>query len=297
MALGLPRKLTREKEKSLQENLFDFAQWDLKTIKKLQELLLDYETTPRSKAITQSMIKFEDMYKPLRSGPYSVDAFGILKGKNEERLGRRMRAYLYKKDLIKSVDGTGGKRLILTTRAHKIFYQEYPLARLRKEKWDGTWSIVVYDFPEELRSTRNYLRQKLKNLGFGIPQESIMVSPLPLSEPIKDLIDGERIEKYAWVLTAKRVLGIDNVDVAGQAWSLPLFNDLYAKLVEILPKIKQSKKRGLLDQWKKYFLAVDSADPYLPFELLPEDWQGERCKNEFAKLGLTSLMKSIFSIL
>jgi len=280
-----------------QEKLHEFAKWDVKTIQQFQRLLLNYEQTPRSKALTQSMIKFEGMYKPLTKNPFSVDLFGTLDGINEEREGRRMKAYMYSKDLIKSVDESGGKKLVLTTRAHKIFYRDYPLAYLRSQKWDGTWTIVVYDFPEQLRGTRNYLREKLKSLGFGIPQESIMVSPLPLSQPIKELVDGENVENYAWVLNAKRVLGLSNAEVAAQAWSLDLFNDLYTKLVEILPQVKKSRKRGLLEDWRKCFLSVDSADPYLPFELLPKNWQGENCKKEFAKLGLRGLLKSIFSLL
>lgn len=287
-----PNKLPDQKTN---QSLFEFAQWDLKTIDLLSKMLVDYESTPLSKCLVQSMIKFEDMYQDIKPGPFHVSLFEDLEGLNDERRGRRARLYLAKKDLVKSIDEGNGRKLVLTTRAHKVFYEEYPLAQLRKNKWDGEWVVVVYDFPEEMRVARNFIRNKLIDLGFGIPQESILISPLSLSEPVKELVDGEGMEKYVWVLTARRVLGLPNESVATQAWSLDRLNDLYSKLLQILPTIKKTKKKNLFSEWKKFFLAVDAADPYLPFELLPEDWQGEICKKEFAKLGFSGLLKSIFS--
>lgn len=297
MVIDTDKTANKTPDQKTNQSLFDFAKWDIKTIDLLSKMLVDYESAPLSKSLIQNMIRFEDMYQDISPGPFHVSSFEDLEGKNDERRGRRARLYLAKKDLVKSVGDGNGKRLILTTRAHKVFYEEYPLAQLRKNKWNGEWVIVVYDFPEEMRVARNFIRNKLIDLGFGIPQESILISPLPLSEPVKKLVDGEGMEKYVWVLTAQRVLGLPNEAVATQAWSLDRLDDLYSKLLQILPSIKKTKKKNLFSEWKKYFLAVDAADPYLPIELLPEDWRGEICKKEFARLGFSGLLKSIFSSL
>lgn len=97
----------------------------------------DYEVLPSHRKALSGMIKFEEMYQPIRRGPYYVDVFGTLGAKNEERKGRRAQILLNKRDLIQTFDEAHGKRIVVTSRGHKIFYEDYPLAKLRKERWDG----------------------------------------------------------------------------------------------------------------------------------------------------------------
>jgi len=276
--------------------LVEFANWDVKTAILFKHRLLDYENTPSSKLLLSSMIKFEDMYRPLKRGPFHFEMFDVLDDVNGERAAKQAGIYLYRKDLIKVKGERGNKSLALTTRAHKIFYKEYPLAQLRVQKWDGFWTIVAYDLPNTKRGDRDYLRKKLRDLGFGMPQESLYICPLPLADALRQLVEGEQLEGYVWVLRAETVLGLSNEEVAKRAWNLGQLNDLYARLLEILPKVKKSGNRDLLAQWQKYFLALDFSDPYLPDELLPHDWQGQRCKREFSKLGVFGLLKSIFNL-
>lgn len=240
------------------------------------------------------MIKFSEMYKPITYGPLRIDYFNILRGENEYRQIKRAQAYLYKKDLLKTVDEKGEKRLVLTTKAHRIFYEEYPLSALRKEKWNGYWTEVIYDFPERKRTLRTRLRAKLIDLGFGCPQESVLISPLSLETPVRRLVEGEELEEFVWILSAQRVVGLSNKEVARRAWHLDQTNELYRKLLDILPRLNKNNKT-LLFEWQRLFLAVNAVDPYLPFELLPEDWLGEVCKKKFISLNdVTGLLKAIF---
>lgn len=274
--------------------LLELAGWDIKTARKFKGLLEDYAQTPSAKALLASMIKFEEMYQPLYRGVFRPDPFGVIEGENEYRTAKRAEVYLRQKDLVKVTGGAGGKRLILTTRAHRVFYEEYPLAKLRKQKWNSLWTLITYDLPNRLRNRRDFLRKKLKGLGFGCPQESLYVSPLPLAAPLKELVVGENLADYVWVTAARRVLGLDNREVAERAWHLGEINDLYGQLLEVLPRVKKAGHKQLLTEWQRYFLAVDLADPYLPRELLPEDWVGERCRRQFSRLGLWGLLKSLF---
>lgn len=274
--------------------LAELAEWDIKTIRKFKGLLEEYNRTPSSKILLASMIKFEDMYQPLNQGGFRLDTFGTIAGENEYRAVKRAEISLRQKDLVRVTGGAGGKRLVLTTRAHRVFYEDYPLAELRRWKWHGLWTLVTYDLPNRLRNRRNFLRKKLKELGFGCPQESLYVSPLPLAAPLRELVDGENLADYVWVTTARRVLGLDNREVAQRAWHLGEINDLYGQLLKVLPRVKRVGDKQLRAEWQKYFLAVDLADPYLPLELLPEDWVGERCRRQFSRLGLWGLLKSLF---
>ena len=150
----------------------------------------------------------------------------------------------------------------------------------------------MYDFPEKIRSKRDFIRRRLTDLGFGQAQLSILVSPLSLEEEIKKLIEGEALEEFVWVLRAEKILGLDDREIARRSWPLEEINMLYGKLLESLGKAKQS--RGLMDQWRSYFLAVNTADPYLPHELLPEDWRGHDCEKEFLKTDFLALVRALF---
>lgn len=283
-------KVTKKEKLTLPE----FAQWDVKIVNTFRNCVTSLEATPSSKTLVSSMIEFSQMYKDISKSPFSNNFWTDFDGINEYRKAQRTKVYLHKKDLLKTVDGVNGKTLVLTTRAHKIFYQQYPLAQLRKQKWNGTWTVVMYDLPLNLKTERDYLRRKLKHLGFGCLQKSIMISPLPLENAVQELLGGERLETYAVVLTAHRILGLTDREMAVAAWNLKELSGLYNKLLEVLPKVKRIRNRDLLEQWRTYFLAVNFEDPYLPFELLPTDWPGEKCKKEFMKLGLPGLLRTIF---
>jgi len=257
--------------------------WGIKDMKLFNKYLFEYDKLPSNKKLLSTMIKFEEMYQPITKGPMMVDPFGHIRSANETRKIKRMEVYMNKKDLISTFDDRAGRKIVVTSTGHKIFYEEYPLAKLRKEKWDGVWTIIMYDFPQRLTTLRNYMRRKLKSYGFGSPQISILASPLKLEEPIQQYIEKEGLEKYIWTFRAQKVLGLSNRDIAMKAWKLGEFNRLYQKLLEALPTAKIEKL--LLNDWKRYFLAVNSADPYLPFELLPKDWLGNKCEKEFIDLG------------
>lgn len=250
--------------------------------------LAEYSTLPQYKKILHGMIKYEAMYQDAVTLPYLGKAMA-----REELAVRKAEIYMLKRDLINSRDTTHGKRLVVTNLGHKIFYKDYPLAKLRKKRWNGNWTIIMYDFPEKLRELRRNLRRRLLALGFGAPQISILVSPLPIDEDIERYIEGKQVADYVWTLRAKKVLGMDDIQVAEIAWPKTTeISRLYEILLNILPKIKKLKEnRKLLEKWKTYFLAVNTADPHLPYDLLEGDWPAEECEREFIRLGSAGLLK------
>lgn len=252
--------------------------------------LLAYESLPSYKKVLSTMIKFKDMYRPLSKRPGYPTPFFDIEGLNAERKLQRMQVFLNRRDLINTFDEVHGKRLVVTSRGHKIFYEDYPLAKLREKPWDGVWTVIMYDFPEKERVERRAIRRRLMRLGFGCPQISILISPLPIEEPIQKLLEGEGVAGQVWTLRAERILGMENREVARKAWPIvDEMNLLYGELLEALPKVKENK--NLKEQWRTYFLAVNDADPYLPFELLPENWKGQKCEEEFVHLGRGGVFK------
>jgi len=271
------------------------ADWPLKTVNKFISYLEDYEHIPNYKKVLTSMIDAGQMYQPLRGGSLKPDISGERAALNSERRAQRAQIYMNKIDIIETLDPKEGKTLVLTSRGHKIYYQHYPLARLRKEKWDKVWTLVMYDFPEKIRSKRQVFRKRLVRYGFGSPQISILVSPLSLAEPVKELIDGEKLERFVWVTKSRGILGMNDQDVAKVSWPLDELNDLYAKLLDVLPKVNHAKDRELVKEgWSRFFLAVNFKDPHLPPELLPKDWLGEKCRYQLRRFSLPVIIRSIF---
>lgn len=265
----------------------------LKHQKIFDDYLQEFETVPSYKKVLSTMIKFEKMYRPIIKPWGHADPFGALWGENERRKLKRAQVYMNRKDIISTIDKKQGKRLVVTSRGHKIFYKDYPLAKLRREPWDGVWTVIMYDFPENERNQRNWIRRRLMDLGFGSPQISILVSPLPIEEPTQQLLEGEGASGNVWTLRAERILGMENREVAQKAWPvIDELNLLYQELIEAHPQIKNSQE--LKEQWHSYFLAINSADPYLPRELLPESWQGGKCEEMFRKTNLLGLLRSLF---
>ncbi len=259
------------------------AKWGIATTNSFENYLIKYQKLPKYKKLLHSMIKFSKMYRPISKGSLHVDLGNIIKSINKNRELTRAKIYMNNRDLITTRDTTHGKKIIVTSKGHKIFYNDYPLAKMRKEKWDGTWAVIVYDFPEKLRSTRNYLRKKLTEMGFGKPQISVLISPLPLEEPILKLLEEKNLKKYVWVLTCKGAWGLTNKKIAEKAWPVKHLNHLYEKLLKALPTAKNGGPR-LTTEWKQFFLALNTEDPHLPFELLPDNWKGETCKQKFLTL-------------
>ncbi len=264
----------------------------LKNKKLFDKYLLAYGALPSYKKVLSSLIKFKDMYRPLSKRPGYPTPFFDIEGLNAERKFQRAQIALNRRDLINTFDDVHGKRLVITSRGHKIFYKDYPLAKLREKPWDGVWTVVMYDFPEKERVARRAIRRRLMKLGFGSPQISILISPLPIEEPIQKLLEGEDVAEQVWTLRAERILGMDNPEVVRRAWPIiDELNILYGELLGVLPDIKKDKK--LLNDWKTYFLAVNEADPYLPLEILPEDWRGKKCEESFVRFGPDGFFKTL----
>jgi DNA-binding transcriptional regulator PaaX len=249
---------------------------------KFESLLCKYQQTPRSKKLTRSLIKFESMYRGPR-GYFRVynSFFGDPLGLAREAQIKRTQVYNTKKGLIKTIKGRHGKSLVLTSKGRKVFFKEYPLAKLRQRPWDGNWTLVSYDIPSNKKShyVRDKLRRNLREFGFGRLHQSLMVSPLPLEEPIREFIVGERLEDHVVVLTSKRILGLKNREIAKIAYNLDELGLLYNDLNQNFANAQ--KEKTSLRQWRAYFLATDNSDPQLPKELLPKDWPGFRCREKF----------------
>ncbi len=252
----------------------------------------EYDFVPTYKKVLSSMIRFEKMYQPLRRGSLYVDWQGYLSEMNAVRRAKRAQICLLKRDLIQVVDEKKRKRLLVTSSGHQVFFEDYPLSKLRKERWDGSWTVAMYDIPEKERNKRWQLRQILRKLGFGAVQESVFISPLKVEDALQSFLHSRGLSEMVWVMRARRVLGMENREVVKRAWPLGDLRQVYEELLDVS---SAAEKLGATEEWGRYFLAADVCDPYLPKELLPSDWPGFKCRDTFTKTGRRRFLNTLLT--
>jgi len=256
--------------------------------KSLLDLYLsDYLAKPYSKRLTSSIKRFEDMYNP-KSYLYGGR---LMPGYVDDLKHLKAQIYLTNKKLIKSFDTRHGKQIILTSSGEKVLFKQYPLSTLREKKWDGKWTIISYDILENHRNIRDNLRKVIKDYGFGLFQKSLYLSPLNIGEGVQDFFKSKGILNSVQVFRASSVYGINNQEIVEKIYNISELNNLYTDLKANYSQVVENVK--LFSKWKDYFMAVNYKDPYLPFELLPQEWEGDNCE----KLFTNKTSKNIFKLL
>ena len=81
------------------------------------------------------------------------------------------------------------------------------LEKLKLAKWDGRWRIAIFDIPETLKKWREYLRGELKRLGFHPLQESVYITPYPVTGELDELLKEWNLRKYFRYITVLEIDG------------------------------------------------------------------------------------------
>lgn len=81
------------------------------------------------------------------------------------------------------------------------------LEKLHPKKWDHQWRVIIFDIPETLKKWREYLRQDLKRLGFVALQESVYITPYPVTEELDEILKEWNLRKYFRYLTVGEIDG------------------------------------------------------------------------------------------
>lgn len=135
----------------------------------------------------------------------------------------------------------------------------------------------------EERVLRKKLQSKLNELGFGMWQKSVYISPFDWEEDIDEFLISQKMKGMAYVFTAKHRLLGDAKELAYRVWKLDELSSRYEDLFYKLRKLKGvvNKKRlvKLKEIISEYSLIIFD-DPHLPSNLLPDNWMGDQARNE-----------------
>jgi DNA-binding transcriptional regulator PaaX len=185
--------------------------------------------------------------------------------------------------------------LRLTSAGISKVKRDFPISSLTKQ-WNKRWVILMFDIEEKSRVIRDSLRTKLRSIGFGILQESVWITPLPIGEDIREFIDTLGLSRNVFVMEVSHLIFGDSGQLARKVWNLDKLEEEYAGIKKETEKINQlleiyndrdkkreaksalkakisphlyrlkSKKRVLMNKLLDFFVHF----PPLPQELLPK---------------------------
>ncbi len=95
---------------------------------------------------------------------------------------------LEKSDFIERVRKNNQDFFILTEKGRGMV-SLLEFKTISPQKWDGKWRIIIFDVPERYKRRRDFLREKLQELGFEQLQESVWIFPFPIPKALDWLIE------------------------------------------------------------------------------------------------------------
>jgi len=95
---------------------------------------------------------------------------------------------LERSDFIERVRKNNQEFFILTEKGRSMA-SLLEFKTISPQKWDGKWRIIIFDVPERYKRRRDFLRNKLQEIGFEQLQKSVWVFPFPIPKALDWLIE------------------------------------------------------------------------------------------------------------
>jgi phenylacetic acid degradation operon negative regulatory protein len=180
-----------------------------------------------------------------------------------------------------------GKRLLEEGQA-KIFHPSWDT------DWDGTWFLLAYSIPEDVRQLRDRLRDRLAWLGFGSLGNGLWISPHDVESEVGEISGILGIDQHLECFRAHRVGDQDVRRLVSRCWDLAAINARYIDFTSRwgpeLDRCKAGVASGEVSPEECFTLRFDLIhefrtfpleDPYLPRSLLPDAWHGDAANELF----------------
>lgn len=202
--------------------------------------------------------KFDEI-RPSKSR-WAQSAYGFLPKGYKKKSYISQVSRLLKSEIIEKVVVDGEAKLRISTTGKDKIRRDFSFFSLQNKKWDGKWRIVAFDFSVKKGNLRDKLRRKLKELGFGMLQQSIWITPHMIEEDIREFLVTNKIGSEVYVFVSDKILAGNIEKLLDKIWKISKVNNLYKEAFN-------KKDREI------YFKAL-ALDPFLPLDLLPKNWYG-----------------------
>lgn len=153
----------------------------------------------------------------------------------------------------------------------------------KERTWDKRVYLVTYDIPTNHNRDRDLLREYLRRISCTPLQESVWLTPYNPRQILAEFAESKGL--HGTILVSN--LGLDGKigdedlkSLLRRVYKLDQLNEQYQEFIDKYPP--SNKFSPLKVSFDFYHLL--SADPQLPFELLPKDWQGNKAYQLFTRL-------------
>ncbi len=123
-------------------------------------------------------------------------------------MAQRAMGGLRRYKFVRHIKGSHVDKYIITKKGERklqqIFIDEVVIKN--PKKWDGKWTLVMYDLPIRYKKARDAFRWKLKDLGFFQFQKSAWIYPYPCEGELLFVADFFGVRKYIEILEVSKAL-------------------------------------------------------------------------------------------
>lgn len=114
---------------------------------------------------------------------------------------------LYRSKLIERKENPDGSFTFVLSEKGKMKTLNFRFEKmcLERKDWDGKWRLVTFDIPERLKSKRDALRGKLKELGFLELQKSVFIFPYECRDGIDFVIEFFDLRQYVRIALVEEI--------------------------------------------------------------------------------------------
>ena len=149
---------------------------------------------------------------------------------------------------IEKVIKNGRAYIRLTMTGKSKIHRDFPIIGFSR-KWNRKWVIIIFDIEEKSRNSRDVLRNKLKNIGFGMLQKSVWITPLPIAKDMMEFVNNNGLGEHSFILEVSDVILGDPKELARKIWHLDKIEerqiDLEREEEEVEKSIKNINDRGI----------------------------------------------------
>lgn len=141
--------------------------------------------------------------------------------------------------------------------------------------WDGRLYLVTYDIPRENNKDRDRLRRFLKKIGCGLLQQSVWLTPYNPKKLIEIFVENSGLNQDLIIISSlgkEGTIGDMSLNnLMEKVYGLSSLNERYAEF------LVEARESGISREEAVFgYLTILEGDPQLPFDLLPDDWLGEK---------------------
>lgn len=138
--------------------------------------------------------------------PMAVSAvIKIWKNANKRDLGRIIKR-LEKQEMISFREDGDQMSIEITEKGKKrLLEYDFENIELKAKKRDGKWRLIMFDIPNDKKSSRDSFRRKLLQLGCIRLQESIFVCAYPCKEEVDFLCHLLGISDYVTLVSLDKI--------------------------------------------------------------------------------------------